>query len=274
MPAGLCPGCKQQKPLLDGHFIPDAIYGLLGNEEFAPVRITPKGMFPTTNQVHHHLLCNDCEQRLSYVGENWTIPLLSRIDGAFLLRDRLLTRPPIVKYGDGAIFAGAENPEIDVPKLMNFAIGIYFKAAVHSWQKDVTEPWIILEPTDIEALRLFMQGEASLPSHIALEVMVDSSPIVLPTVRMPWRGTDNRLTNYCLYVPGVLFNLYVGPNAQKILKETCINGSPSAPIMSAPIAKLMREVFREDAKEPYKSEKLLKTTAEIEARGLSIKLGD
>ena len=55
-----------------------------------------------------------------------------------------------------------------------------------------------------------LQGEAALPLHIALEVTVDSSPIVWPAVRMPWRGSDDRLPNYCLYVPGVLFNLYIG----------------------------------------------------------------
>jgi hypothetical protein len=91
---------------------------------------------------------------------------------------------------------------------------------------------------------------------------------------MLWRGSDDRLPNYCLYVPSVLFNLYIGPDAQEILKAGCINGIPLAPIIAASIAKQMREVFRDDAKDLYKSAKLLRKTAEIEERGLGIKLGE
>jgi hypothetical protein len=274
MPVGICPMCLKEKSLLDSHFIADAIYQLVGTQEFEPVRVTPKGIFPTTNQTHDHLLCTDCEQRLTKEGENWIIPLLSRVNGPFLLRDRLLSQPPVFQNEIGAIFAGADNSEIDVPKLIHFAIGVYFKAAVHSWQKDETEPWLKLEPADVEALRRYVQGEAPLPSHIALEVTVDSSPIVWPAFRFPWRATDDRFPNYCLYVPGVLFNLYIGPNAQETLKASCINGIPLAPIMCAPIAKQMREVFRDDAKGPHRSAKLIKKTAEIEELGLGIKLGD
>lgn len=274
MPVGTCPMCLQERPLLDSHFVSDAIYKLVGTQKFEPVRVTQKGIFPTRKQMHHYLLCADCEERLSREGENWIIPLLSRVGGPFLLRDRLLFQPPVFQNEIGAIFVGADNPEIEVPKLIHFALGIFFKGAVHSWQKDDSEPWIRLEPADVESLRLYLRGEAKLPSHIALEVTVDSSPIVWPAIRMPWRGCEDRFANYCLYVPGVLFNLYVGSGAQETLKAGCINGIQLAPIMAKPIAKEMREVFREDAKGPHRSAKLVKQSADIEELGLGIKLGD
>jgi hypothetical protein len=266
--------CLQENSLLDSHFVSDAIYKLVGTQEFEPVRVTEKGIFPTRKQVHHHLLCADCEQRLTTEGENWTIPLLSRVRGPFLLRDRLLSQPPVFQNEVGAIFAGADNPEIEVPKLIHFALGTFFKGAVHSWKRNESEPWIKLEPDDVEALRLYLQGEAQLPPHIALEVTVDSSLIVWPAIRMLWRGSDGRFPNYCLYVPGVLFNLYIGPGAQETLKAGCINAIQLAPIIAKPIAKEMREVFREDAKGPHRSAKLLKQSADIEKFGLGIKLGD
>src|SRR5260370_39784648 len=110
MPVGVCPMCLQEKTLLDSHFMPASLYALCGTNEFPPVRMTEQVMMPTNRQIHDHLFCFDCEQRLSREGESCTIPLLSVYDGPFPLRERLLKQQ--AKYSDGNvdIYAAAENP--------------------------------------------------------------------------------------------------------------------------------------------------------------------
>ena len=206
MPVGICPMCLQNKTLLDSHFMPASLYTLCGTDEFSPVRMTEQVMIPTNRQIHDHLFCFDCEQRLSREGEAWTIPLLSVLGGPFPLRERLSKKAPRYNEGSAAIYGAAENPEIDVAKLTHFGVGIFFKGAVHPWRGNRDEPWIALEADEIEALRKYLQGEADLPPHMALSVIVDSSPIPYQGFHEPYRAQHPEFKSYCTFVPGVVFN--------------------------------------------------------------------
>jgi hypothetical protein len=274
MPVGLCPMCSENRTLLDSHFMPASIYVLCGTPEYPPVRMTEQVMMPTTRQIHDHLFCFDCEQRLSREGEAWTIPLLSVHGGPFPLRERLVKHEPMWNDGSTAIFAAGENSEIDVAKLTHFGVGIFYKGAVHPWRGNKDEPWIALEPEEIAALRKYLQGEAELPSNMAMSVIVDSSPVCYPAFHEPYRTQHAEFKSYCTFVPGVVFNLFIGPNAQTELKGVCINGDPFAPVQFAEMAKELRGVSREEARRSRPTKKLIETTAEIEAKGLSVKLGD
>ena len=103
---------------------------------------------------------------------------------------------------------------------------------------------------------------------------MDSSPVSYQALHEPYRADSPDFKSYCTFVPGVVFNLFIGPNAQERLKEMCIIGNPLAPVQFAEVAKELRGVFRREAKRSRATKKLLENTAEIEARGLSVKLGD
>jgi hypothetical protein len=266
--------CKQEKPLLRSHFMPASIYPLCGNPEFPPVRVMEEAVMPTSRQVQDHLLCWDCEGILNSEGENWVVPLLAELNGPFPLREMLLKQKPIETIGDVGIYAAAQNPEIDVPKLTHFGIGLFFKAAVHSWRGGIEKPWIALEPDDIEGLRLYLLGEADLPPNIALSVTIDSSPICLPAFHDAYRVVNDTFTVFCTFVPGLVYNLFIGADAQERMKGLVINGNPLAPVQYTKMAVILRNLFRERSKGPRIASKLKETTAEIEARGLSVKLGD
>jgi hypothetical protein len=84
--------------------------------------------------MQHPLLCLECEDILNQGGETWTNPRLTTVNEAFPFFAILVKHPAANEHEAGGLYSAAENPEIDVEKLTHFAIGICWKAAVHSWK--------------------------------------------------------------------------------------------------------------------------------------------
>jgi hypothetical protein len=272
---GMCKLClTQNADLRESHFTPRSLYALVRSENHPPVRFTRKSIYPTVVQTKHPLFCGVCEQLLSREGENWLVPLLSKLGGSFPLRDRLMKVAPIYRDANMALYPTAENPEIDYQKLMHFAIGIFYKAAVHSWVKDCTKPHIEIDDEDIESMRLFLLGEAPLSTRIAVCLAVDSSQVVLPAVIEPYYLEDADFTRYAFYVPGVLAHLVIGEGAQDRMSVNCINADPRRPILLEELSKRMRNNTRVQTANARKTKKLIETTEELDAKGLSIRLGE
>jgi hypothetical protein len=103
--------------------------------------------------------------------------------------------------GDSALYAAAKNPEIDVPKVIHFAMGMIWKASVHRWNGKRVEPLIDLGKYG-EDVRKFLRGEAKFPEHMALTVGVTPPPIT-PTFTMPYRGSATDYHNFLFHVPGI-----------------------------------------------------------------------
>jgi len=274
MNKGTCKLCAQaDKDLRVSHFMPHSLYAHCWIEEYEPVHFSRDVMFPTNRQTTHPLFCGGCEQLLIREGENWVLPLLPKLGGPFSLRDRLTKQPPIYQDAQKALYATANNPEIDVQKLMHFAVGVFFKAAVHSWASDRTEPHIDLG-ADADALRLFLLGQAGLPKHIALCITLDSSPVILQAMIDPWRGSNLEYEHYFFYVPGMVAQLLIGDGVQEAMMRNCINSNGIRPVLVEEVSRIIRDVTREQVASARKTKKLVDITAEIEARGLSIRLGD
>jgi hypothetical protein len=274
VPDGLCPMCREDKKLCESHLLSRRIYPLCRTDEFEPVAVNAKVVRPTVKQTKAHLLCKGCEDNLSKNGERWTVPLLSQFGGPFPLYDRLVKQKPIETTESMWVYAAAENPEIDVPKLIHFAMGIFWKASVHPFGREDGKPRIELGE-DSEALRLFLRGEAPLPEHIALAVAVECGPIRFPAMIDPFPGDNTEFKNFFFYAPGTLLQIYIGDKVRESPSaKYCINVNPQCPILLIPLAKDMRASMAKHSTGAYKTEKLLRTTAEIEARGLSVKLGD
>jgi hypothetical protein len=84
----------------------------------------------------------------------------------------LSEQPPLVT-GDGIeLYGVSSKPSLDRKKLINFGLGIFFKAAVHSWRGGQTKPWTDLG-SHAEDLRKYLIGEAAFPTDMALVLMVD-----------------------------------------------------------------------------------------------------
>jgi hypothetical protein len=275
MNKGTCKLCLQpDKDLRDSHFMPRSLYALCRTDEYEPVHFSRDAVYPTSRQTKYPLFCGECEQLLSREGESWVLPLLPTLGGPFPLRERLMKQVPIYQDAEKALYATAANGEIDVSKLMHFAVGLFYKAAVHSWVGGSTEPCIFLGDDDTETLRLYLLGQAKLQRHMALCVAVDSSQVILPAIIDPYRGSNPEFRNYLFYVPGMAFHLFIGGGVQEKMAANCINSNPACPVLIEELSKDMRNITREQVANARRTKKLSETTAEIEARGLNVRLDD
>jgi hypothetical protein len=145
---------------------------------------------------------------LSKGGETWVAPKLAWVDGRFPLFDLLRAAGGFsaAEEGEGLFYAG-DNPEIDVGKIAHFALGIFWKASVHSWKGGKSEPMITLGPEQ-EEIRLWLRGEGPFPEHVALRLSVSrpgrtlfimQQPVQVPT-RRRWRTYNCHLIGACFSI--------------------------------------------------------------------------
>ncbi len=270
---GICPMCQSEKKLCNSHFMPRSLYGICTPPGSEPVRISKTAMYPTSKQTKDHLLCNDCEQKLSKNGEDWVLPLLPHVDTGFPLLDRVRKQAPLYDDGNKQLYGTSLNTEVDSHKLLHFACGIFWKAAVHSW-KGAGGPPVLNLGEYAECLRLFLHGDAGLPDEVAVLVSLDDAPKRLIGFIEPYRVQTQLLNGYCFFVPGMVVNLHTGAGAQQAYMAQCLNGNPDHPIMVEELSKLMRNTSRIQSANARKSKKLLENQQEVEKRGLSICLGE
>lgn len=265
--------CRKETKLIKSHLISSGVYPLCQNEMREHVSVTSDVIRPTQMETKEYLLCSPCDNSLNTNGERYVIPLLPRLGGRFLLYDRLVKQDALEETPSMTVYAAAENPEIDVAKLVHFGIGILWKASVCSFGNG-DKPGIDLSEEDREAMRRFLVGEAKLPMRMALAVAVESGAIRYPATIGPRPGNNSDFKNFFFYVPGVMFQLYIGANVRSARGAYSINLSPKGSVMMIELAKTVRGDMNKGSKKARKTKKLLRIVEEVEAKGLSIKLGD
>ena len=139
-----CPMCMLAKEVVSSHLMPAALYDYVRLPGGNPVTFNTQLVIESSRHMQHPLLCRACEDILNKGGEAWSLPLFARVDGSFPFHDLLTQIPPDVVDGDAKLYAAVRNPEIDTAKLTHFAMGIFWKAAVHSWLGGETDPLIDL----------------------------------------------------------------------------------------------------------------------------------
>jgi hypothetical protein len=272
---GDCPLCLSKGVSLHlSHFMPRSLYPLLRGGDHHPVRFSREKMAATSEQVKDYVFCGDCEKTINSGGESWIHTLFATLGGAFPLRDRLLKQSPVTDAGDVKLFAASGNPDIDVQKITHFGCGIFLKAAVHPWHGDLTKPYIEMELSEVEALRHYLLGKSDLPRSMALCITVDSSPVVWQAMIEPYRAESLLgFRRYVFYVPGIFFQLFIGDGVQETI-PTCINCSLDGPLFYENVSISMRNTGREELKNAERPQKLLNMMADLEKKGLNVRLGD
>jgi hypothetical protein len=94
--------------------------------------------------LEDYLLREDCENDLNQNGESWLLPLLPPDEQSFPFYDLLTGLSPEAINGDAVVYAAATSPKIRSEELIHFAMGVLWKAAVHSWSASYAVPLIDL----------------------------------------------------------------------------------------------------------------------------------
>jgi hypothetical protein len=230
MPNGICKLCLLDKTLVRSHLMPAALYGYCRAAGTDPIKVGEGVVMPTSRQTQAHLLCQACEEVLNKNGENWVNPRLATTDGEFPLYTIVSSHAPQASE-DGALrFLAAKNPGIDVTSLTHFAMGIFWKASVHSWKGHTLAPRIELGPYS-EEIRKWLRGASSFPRDSSLAVLLSPPSRVLNAMSDPIEGVRQQWRSHFFYVFGVLFVLNVGREIAPEVRSLCLYQNSDHPIL-------------------------------------------
>ena len=245
MESGTCRLCIKSKTLVKSHLAPRALYDLCRPPDGDPVLITKAVVMRTSRQTRDRVLCLGCEDLLNRSGESWLLPLLATAEGTFPFYDLVSGVPADITLPDGAAYSTVRNPKIHRGKLAHFALGIFWKASAYSWSGNSQLPRIELGPYR-EPLRNFILGIGPFPKEMSLVVGVLPSPVKLISFCEPYEATKSSFRTFCLYVPGILFLLYVGKTLSDDVRRSCFVANELHPIVvsdfSRQIVSMLREV--------------------------------
>jgi len=233
---GTCKMCLQRKQLVKSHFMPAALYDYCREGVNSPIKVGDGVVYPTDRQTCDYLLCKDCEHIFSDGGECWIADKLAKwkkgsSERAFPLYSFLAERAPYYREGGTNIYFAAAAPEIRVDKLTHFALGIFWKASVHSWSRTEKESRIEFGSYR-DAIRDWLRTGRNFPHHVYLIVNIATPSHAQVALTDPYEGTRPRggWRNFLFHVPGVLFLLAIGKTVDAPTKALCICNNPGKPI--------------------------------------------
>lgn len=251
MPTGTCPLCRENKQLVRSHLIPRAVYEYVRTVDKSPYAISNEFHGHTDRQLQDHLLCSECEDTLNKGGETWLLPLLAEYDGPFPFHDLLTEIPPDIIDGKAAGFAAVRNPKIECDKLAHFALGVFWKASVHSWSGRKKGPMIGLGPYR-EPIRRFLRAEATFPNDVALTIGVLPAPTKLVAFEYPNGGKNGPTHKFEFMLPGIRFVLATGKLLSAEVRRACFMAHPGRPIV---LMDFSEGIYRQVAEALTKGEK-------------------
>lgn len=219
MPKGMCKLCLKQRDLQESHLMPRALYrmargvGTKGNQD--PHVLTAKGGKPSSHQVKDYLLCWDCEQRFSQNGEHYVMNLLTRRNRSFPLLDVLNSVPPTMVGPKWKVYSSSDTPMIDRAKIAYFAISVFWRASVHTWeQENGGQIRIRLGEKYNEEFRKYLLGETLVPKNASLQLIVCSDVTNQNTFFAPQENQKVKDRSVIFLARGVLFFLRVSNTLQ------------------------------------------------------------
>ncbi len=261
---GICKLCLVTGTLRKSHLMPKGLYGYCRTSDCEPVFIGTDVMMPTSRQTKDNLLCGGCEALLNQKGENWVLPKLATIEGAFPFYGLLQQQQPVFVEQDVAAYAISNNPAINRQALIQFALGIFWKASVHPWSRARTRPRIDLG-LQSEDLRRFLRGEGGFPQNLALNLEVTPSPVGAICFTHPVvRGANPEM--FFFYVPGMMFTLWRGRLAAE-LRTACLVSNDSGPVVVVDTTPRVMQLLKVNAKTARKSEQMREIVRERESDG-------
>jgi hypothetical protein len=220
-------------------------------------------------QIRDHKFCGACEERLNKGGEAW---ILSKIpqnyDDPFWLHTLLNSKVPIVN-GDDRLFPQASIPEVDMAKLVYFALSIFWRGTRHWSAVEGGQPPKLYLGRQEKAIRAFLLGRGKLPKDVVVTVAVWPYQKVYPIAMMPRADAGIGHRSYWFYFFGFIFLLALGRNIPSQRRRTCSYHSPEKFLTLSPgLGIFVKEAIRTEllSLDRSKIEGMLKKTQAIRSK--------
>lgn len=258
MPIGICKMCLQKNGLVCSHLMPAFLYDYCRQGEHSPIMMSGGIVLPTDRQTQDYLLCGACEGILNQGGEGWIADKLATWERTFPLYD-LLTRNVAPEFDEGGmiVYSAAKNAQIKIDKLTHFALGLFWKASVHSWRGNTTDPRIELGPYS-DKIRLWLRGQGEFPKYLYLIVVVEK-PVKAQIVMIdPYEGVREGARTHFFHVPGVLFMMTLGKMADESVRALAINSAGNPINISEGLTSSFEELMAKSVWRSRKTEAYLR----------------
>jgi hypothetical protein len=187
-------------------------------------------MVETSKQVHDYVLCFDCEQLLNVSGEQWILGRLA-VGLASPLYYALGGLEPIHRETDLDVYSVVGNPEFEVEKIVHFAVGVFYKAAVHRWRIDKNRWQKLNFGPYQEPLRLYLLGQRPFPTCVALTFCVLPPTNSPKRIYSPYEWTPGEHRTYSFSVIGLEFWLSIGRRISEDFRNLCFATKPFRPVV-------------------------------------------
>jgi hypothetical protein len=223
---GRCRLCLNEAGLQNSHFIPQAAYKRVRGEgkNPNPIVVQDGKTIQTSAQTRAHLLCHDCEQRLSKNGEHTFFLNCYRGPGKFRLLQVLKEQKPLLEDDRFAAYAVPESENSVIEQIGYMGLSVLWKSAAHAWKdRGSTIPSISLGSPYQEQIRQFLLKAGPFPEYAAMLAEVsDQSNRLIQIVGTP--ATSKFSTHYLHWIDlcGVRFNLIVGARMPRRIRELCM----------------------------------------------------
>jgi len=223
--------CLEVKRVVNSHLFPESLYSHV--RESGRAIIVANGVVrPTDRHWKAYLLCLECEDILSKKGEAWVCPRLGWPCVRFPLYD-LLQKAGGYMQGDKGegIYYAVNNPEISVEKITHFALGIFWRASVHSWMGRSTPTMIDLGRFG-ESFRLWLHGSGPFPGMTFLNIIVSRpEKVELNLVQPSFIPAGTSWKQYTFYALGAMFHLNVGDSVPLEDRLISFHYNPQHPVL-------------------------------------------
>ena len=225
--------CLQLRRLENSHLIPKALHKNVDDPNHKPVALRDSFLLPTNRQTQTYLLCRDCENILSREGETWIGGKFFVPEGGFPLYEALIAQgPPEYDERGLSVYSTAKNPNVKSERLVHLALGIFWKASVHSWRPEQVDSLIDLGPY-AESIRKWLRGEDDFPKDVHLTTILARPQNAVADLTGPYETRDSPSQGWHMFMVhlcGLFFMLNVGKRVSEMMRFLCTHNNPFHPV--------------------------------------------
>lgn len=231
MMRGKCELCHALTDLRDSHFLPKSGYkkaraGAGGLRNPNPVVLSDGMAKQSSLQVRDYKFCGDCERRFNEGGEAWILKHIPQnYSDPFWLHTVLNSKKPIVN-GKDLLFSQATIPEVDMARLVYFALSIFWRGTRQWSAVDGGQPPRLYLGRHESAVRAFLLRRGKLPQDVVITVAVWPYKRVYRMALMPRAVPGPGYRAFWFYFFGFIFELALGRKIPAMLRRTCSYHSP------------------------------------------------
>lgn len=277
MKRGKCELCYIVGDLRDSHFLPRSGYKKMRASDLKnpnPVVLSAGKAKQSSLQVRDYKFCGVCEERFNKGGEAWILSKIPQNYGApFWLHTLLNSKIPIAS-GNDLLFPQASIPEVDIAKLVYFALSIFWRGTRRWSEVEGGQPPKLYLGRQERAIRAFLLGRGKLPQDVVVTVAVWPYKKVYPIAFVPRADAGTGYRSCWFYFFGFIFLLSLGRRIPAPQRRTCSYHSPEKFLTLSPeLGRIVKEVIIQELKlvDCSRIEQMFKEIQTIRSKGSSIK---